>query len=89
MEIIMTTRVIADARHETRFGFAAAVDTWMRNWRSRRSIARLCSFDDAMLRDIGVTREDLRWAAKLPLAMNAAVALENRVFRQRQMGRVE
>jgi uncharacterized protein YjiS (DUF1127 family) len=32
--------------------------------------------DDYLLADIGVTREDLRWAAGLPLTVNAAIPLE-------------
>ena len=35
-----------------------------------------------MLRDIGVTREELRWAAGLPLTVNAALALEERATRR-------
>jgi hypothetical protein len=31
-----------------------------------------------MLRDIGLTREDLRWASGLPLSVNAALAMEQR-----------
>jgi hypothetical protein len=43
------------------------------------------SFDDYMLRDIGVSRGDVRWAAGLPLTVNAALALEER-SRQRLSG---
>ena len=50
----------------------------LRNWRARRAVSRLETFDDYMLRDIGVSREDVRWAAGLPLTVNAALALEER-----------
>jgi uncharacterized protein YjiS (DUF1127 family) len=50
----------------------------IRNWRARRAVARMDRLDDHMLRDIGVTREDLRWAAGLPLTVNAALAMEER-----------
>jgi uncharacterized protein YjiS (DUF1127 family) len=55
-----------------------------RNWTARRAVARLEEFDDYMLRDIGVKREDIRWAAGLPLTVNAALALEERSTRQRR-----
>jgi hypothetical protein len=34
--------------------------------------------------NIGVTRLDIRWAAGLPLTVNAALALEERAFRRRK-----
>ncbi len=37
-----------------------------------------------MLRDIGVKREDISWAAGLPLTVNAALALEEHSFRQQR-----
>jgi hypothetical protein len=46
------------------------------------------AFDDHMLRDIGVVRGDIRWAAGLPLTVNAALALDER-SRLRQNGRLK
>ncbi len=63
-------------------GGGAWITRWFRNWRSRRTVAQLEGFDDYMLRDIGVAREDITWAAGLPLTMNAALALEERSFRK-------
>ncbi len=40
-------------------------------------------FDDYLLRDIGVTREDVQWAQSLPLTVDAALALEERAFKRR------
>jgi uncharacterized protein YjiS (DUF1127 family) len=60
-----------------------------RNWKAKRRIASLGDFDDYMLRDIGVTRDEVQWAAGLPLTVNAAVALEERALRRRQSGRQE
>ena len=60
-----------------------------RNWKCKRRIASLGNFDDYMLRDIGVTRDEVQWAAGLPLTVNAAVALEERALRRRQSGRLE
>jgi uncharacterized protein YjiS (DUF1127 family) len=50
----------------------------LRNWLARRAVRRLESLDDHMLRDIGATRADIAWAAKLPLTINAALALQER-----------
>ncbi len=52
------------------------------NWRTRRDIARLETFDDHMLADIGVTRGDVEWASHLPLSSNAMIALEGRSHRR-------
>ncbi|MBL8789791.1 MAG: DUF1127 domain-containing protein [Rhizobiales bacterium] len=57
-----------------------------RSWRARRSVRLLERMDDHMLRDMGLTREDLRWAQRLPLAQDAGAALEDlrlRVLRGR------
>ncbi|WP_179954032.1 DUF1127 domain-containing protein [Denitrobaculum tricleocarpae] len=40
--------------------------------------------DDRMLDDIGVTREEVQWAAGLPLAFNAARALHSRARARRR-----
>ena len=55
-----------------------------RHWQARRRVAQLKNFDDHLLRDIGVTREEIEWAAHLPLTLNAALALEERAFRRRR-----
>lgn len=65
-------------------GSASILGDLIRNWRARRAVARLDRLDDHMLRDIGVTREDLNWAAGLPLTVNAALALEERGRRRRR-----
>ncbi len=51
---------------------------FVHNWLARRAVAKLDSYDDYLLRDIGVERSDVRWAAALPLSVNAAIALEER-----------
>jgi hypothetical protein len=55
-----------------------------RNWQARRRVVSLDQFDDHILRDIGVTREDVYWASGLPLTVNAALALEERAFKRRK-----
>jgi uncharacterized protein YjiS (DUF1127 family) len=59
----------------------------LRNWKARRRVVSLEDYDDHILNDIGVTRVDIRWAAGLPLTMNAALALEERAFRRRKEDR--
>ena len=54
------------------------------NWKAHRAMAHLSRFDDHMLRDIGLTRADVLWAEKLPLSVNAVMALEERGTLQRQ-----
>ena len=56
----------------------------LRNWRARRAVERLDALDDFLLQDIGVTRSDVRWAAGLPLSVNAALELEERATRRRR-----
>lgn len=64
----------------------SVVHRLIRNWKARRRVARLMDHDDYLLRDIGVTRQDVRWASRLPLTVNAALALEERAFRRRRNG---
>ena len=49
------------------------------NWQARRAMAQLLGLNDASLRDLGVTRADVDWAAHRPLTENAAMALADRV----------
>ena len=63
-------------------GKGSSISRLFRNWLARRSVARLQSYDDYLLRDIGVSREDIAWAAGLPLTVNAALGLEERSFRR-------
>jgi uncharacterized protein YjiS (DUF1127 family) len=55
----------------------------IRNWKAKRRVVRLSDHDEHILRDIGVTREEVQWAAGLPLTTNAALALEERAFKRR------
>ena len=75
-------QTISAAREDTR-GLPLLRRAW-RNWTAKRSLAQLQSFDDHQLRDIGVARADVDWAAGLPLTVNAALALEERAARYRR-----
>ncbi len=63
-------------------GYSLVSRIW-RNWQARRRVADLATYDDYMLNDIGITRDEVEWAAGLPLTVNAALALEERSFRRR------
>ena len=39
-----------------------------RNWQARQTLRKLQSFDDSLLADIGLTRDDLRYGLELPSA---------------------
>ena len=68
------------------YGAVSFIRRLLRNWKAKRRIAALGNFDDYMLQDIGITRDEVQWAAGLPLTVNAAVALEERAFRRRHTG---
>ena len=57
---------------------------FIRNWRARCAVVRLDALDDYLLHDIGVTRDEVRWASGLPLTVNAALELEERATRRRR-----
>lgn len=65
-------------------GHGSLLARLVRNWLARRAVSRLDVYDDYMLRDIGVTRDDLHWASHLPLTVNAALALEERSIQRRR-----
>lgn len=66
--------------------FRAAIDA-VAAWRSRRdsrdAFANLLYQDDRVLADIGVLRDEVEWAARLPLDMDAAAALYARAAERR------
>lgn len=83
----MRDYVLNQAISQDEFGLVPFLRRTARNWKAKRRIAALADFDDYMLRDIGITRDEVQWAARLPLTVNAAIALEERAFRRRQAGR--
>ena len=53
------------------------LNTLQRRRESRDAFRHLLSLDESLLRDVGVTRADVEWAAQLPLSVNAARALQD------------
>lgn len=82
----MRDYVLSQAISQEEFGLVPFLRRVRRNWKAKRRIAALANFDDYMLRDIGITRDEVQWAAGLPLTVNAALALEERAFRRRHVG---
>jgi uncharacterized protein YjiS (DUF1127 family) len=61
--------------------------TMFRNWRARSEMAKLANCDDQILRDLGISRDEVRWAARLPLSQNPRLALEGCAFMRARLGK--
>ncbi len=57
-----------------------------RGWANRRKLASLSEFDDHMLADIGLSRDDVQMALDLPFAQDPSVELQRRALRNRGRG---
>jgi uncharacterized protein YjiS (DUF1127 family) len=55
--------------HEGTFAFAA-IRRMVVNWWKRRTLRKLQELDDHLLCDIGLTREELETALRLPLSID-------------------
>ena len=62
------------------------MSTALRSWNKRRQVKTLGEFDDHLLADIGLTREDVRWALDLPFSYDPGVELQRRALRNRARG---
>lgn len=67
-------------------GFGRAVLTRLANLVRRRRLAPLLHLDDHMLRDMGITRDDVLRARSLPLSRDAGEEL-HRVMLSRRLNR--
>jgi uncharacterized protein YjiS (DUF1127 family) len=79
----MRDYMLNHARSFEAAGPASLLGQFFRNLVARRSVAKLDRMDDFLLRDIGFTRDEIRWASGLPLSVNAAAALEERANSRR------
>jgi uncharacterized protein YjiS (DUF1127 family) len=85
-DCVMRDYALNQAISRGEYGVVSFARRLVRNWKAKRRILALGDFDDYMLADIGITRDEVQWAVGLPLTVNAAVALEERAFRRRQNG---
>jgi uncharacterized protein YjiS (DUF1127 family) len=80
------------ARQHGAFGeglLAVAVETLrrvVRTWSNRRTVVSLADFDDHMLADIGLSRDDVRQALSLPFGEDPALMLQHLALRNRKRG---
>ena len=56
----------------------------LRAWNNRRHLSRLSDLDDHLLADLGISREDVRWALDLPFSYDPGIELQKRAMRSRQ-----
>jgi uncharacterized protein YjiS (DUF1127 family) len=79
---------IAQQGESTDSGFLSTLVRHLRNgfrsWRSRRGILPLAEFDDHLLADIGLTRDDVRRALDLPLSHDPGMELQRLAFGNRE-----
>lgn len=68
----------------SRYQFRLQLSRLLNNWLIRRKVRALADNDDNILDDIGIRREEIDWAARLPLTVNAAIALQDRACKRRQ-----
>ncbi|MFN3880446.1 MAG: hypothetical protein ACK4L8_03345 [Nitrincola lacisaponensis] len=64
-------------------GLINAIEVWFKAWNRRRKLLRLLDYDDHMLEDMGYTRDDLLWAARQPLKVDARLVLQQQREKQR------
>jgi hypothetical protein len=60
--------------------------TLFRNWRARRQVAVLAKCDNRHLKELGVLRDEVLWAMRLPLSQNSQLALEACAFMRERHG---
>jgi uncharacterized protein YjiS (DUF1127 family) len=56
----------------------AAIRAWAQARRHHREVAILQTFDERMLRDVGLTQADVQWAASTPFWRDPAAVLKGR-----------
>lgn len=66
----MREYVLHQAQSRQAYGRLTPLVRVVKNWLNRRALRKLESFDDYMLRDIGLTRDDLRAMRRQPLTLD-------------------
>ncbi|GGY04815.1 hypothetical protein GCM10007160_35600 [Litchfieldella qijiaojingensis] len=60
------------------------IRTLVRRWRFRRRFLSLLDYDDHILEDMGHDREEILWASRLPLRVDATQAILERREQRRK-----
>jgi uncharacterized protein YjiS (DUF1127 family) len=84
----MRDYVFKEARSRLSAHSFAGLRSLVRNWKARKKFAKLNLLDDHQLKDIGLTREQLRRVATLPLSVDPVWEAERlRLLASRQFER--
>lgn len=67
----MRDYVLHQAQSRQAYGRLTPLVRVVKNWLNRRALHKLDKLDDFMLRDIGLTRDDLRMMRRQPLTIDA------------------
>lgn len=77
--------ILADLLQDLGFSrLARALSAYWERREARAAFRAMEELDDRLLDDVGVTRGDVEWATRLPLSVNAAVALRHRADARRR-----
>ena len=80
----MTNTAITQTKTLSRSAGRFSLTHLYRNWKIRRQIKKLQDRETRLLDDIGVTRDEVVWASRLPLSVNAADQLEEVSYTRRK-----
>jgi uncharacterized protein YjiS (DUF1127 family) len=67
LDRIMREYTLHDARSRQAYGRLTGLVRLLKNWKTRNDLKRLLAMDDFMLRDIGLTRDELQRLARQSL----------------------
>ncbi len=68
----MRNYVMMQAEQRMAYGRLTKLMRIWHNWKNRKDLRRLLAMDDYMLRDVGLTRDELQRFARLPLTVDQA-----------------
>lgn len=66
----MREYILEQAHCRQPYGRLTTLVRMVKNWRNRRQLRRLASLDDYLLKDIGLSREELNAMARHPLTLD-------------------
>ena len=64
----------------------SSLERLLKRWTSRRRIVEHAELDHHIRGDIGLARDDVRWALDLPFSCDATAELQRRALRRRGAG---